>query len=88
MMAAPLFSPLTTFHEFSAEEMKFRARSFRDEMVRRRTVRQFSSRPVAREVIDDCLRKAFLLLVVGFPTEGAVVPKISKKALDDIATFL
>jgi iodotyrosine deiodinase len=222
-MAAPLFSPLTTFREFSAEEMKFRARSFRDEMVRRRTVRQFSSRPVAREMIDDCLRtagsapsganlqpwqfvvvtdaemkrqirdaaeeeerifyhqrapeewlealaplgtdehkpyieiapyliavfaqtygvttggkkvknyyvmesvgivtgmliaavhmaglvslthtpspmeflnsilgrptheKAFLLLVVGFPTEGAVVPKISKKALDDIATFL
>ena len=32
--------------------------------------------------------KAFLLLVVGFPAEGAVVPKISKKALDDIATFL
>jgi hypothetical protein len=52
-MVAPLFSPLNTFREFSAEEMKIRARTFRDEMVRRRTVRQFSNRPVAREVIDD-----------------------------------
>ena len=57
-MVAPLFSPLNTFREFSAEEMKIRARSFRDEMVRRRTVRQFSNRPVARGVIDDCLRTA------------------------------
>src|SRR5271169_983094 len=57
-MAAPLFSPLNTFREFSAEEMKIRAQSFRDEMVRRRTVRQFSNRPVPREVIDDCLRTA------------------------------
>jgi iodotyrosine deiodinase len=32
-----------------------RAKSFRDEMLRRRTVRQFSSRPVPREVIEDCL---------------------------------
>ncbi len=222
-MGAPVFLPLTSYREFSIEEMKGRACSFRDEMLCRRTVRQFSSRPVPREVIDDCLRtagsapsganlqpwhfvvvtdpdikrrireaaekeehifyherapkewlealaplgtdehkpyvetapyliavfaqtyglspsgqkvknyyvmesvgiatgmliaavhmaglvslthtpspmgflnsilgrptheKAFLLLVVGFPAEGAVVPKISKKALDDIATFL
>jgi len=57
-MAAPVFLPLTTYREFSAEEMKVRARSFRDEMLRRRTVRQFSSRPVPREVIEDCLRTA------------------------------
>jgi iodotyrosine deiodinase len=57
-MAAPLFFPLTTYREFSAEEMKVRARSFRDEMLRRRTVRQFSSRPVPREVIEDCLHTA------------------------------
>ncbi len=35
--------------------MTLRARLFRDEMLRRRTVRQFSERPVPREVIDDCL---------------------------------
>jgi len=40
------------------EEMKRRARSFRDEMLRRRTVCQFSSNPVPREVIEECLRTA------------------------------
>jgi len=51
----PTFLPLTTYHEFSPQEMALRAKLFREEMLRRRTVRQFSSRPVSREVIDDCL---------------------------------
>jgi iodotyrosine deiodinase len=55
---SPLFFPLTTHQQFSSEEMKRRAASFRDEMLRRRTVRQFSSNPVPREVIEDCLRTA------------------------------
>ncbi|MGH9710730.1 MAG: nitroreductase family protein, partial [Candidatus Acidiferrales bacterium] len=54
-MPAPVFLPLSTYHEFSVDEMKQRSRSFRDDMLRRRTVRQFSSRPVPREVIEDCL---------------------------------
>ncbi len=57
-MTAPKFFPLTTYREFSTEEMKDRIRAFRDDMLRRRTVRQFSSRPVPREVIEDCLRIA------------------------------
>jgi hypothetical protein len=44
-MSAPGFVPLTTYREFPAQEMVSRAKSFRDEMLRRRTVRQFSSRP-------------------------------------------
>ncbi|MFP8489875.1 nitroreductase family protein [Gracilimonas sp. Q87] len=32
--------------------------------------------------------KPFLLLVVGYPEEGVQVPEISKKSLDEIATFL
>jgi nitroreductase len=32
--------------------------------------------------------KAFLLLVVGYPAEDAVVPEISKKPLKEIITFL
>jgi iodotyrosine deiodinase len=32
--------------------------------------------------------KPFLILVVGYPAEDAVVPEISKKTLDDIATSL
>jgi nitroreductase len=35
-----------------------RAREFNDEMQRRRTIRAFSSRPVAREVIEQCLLAA------------------------------
>ena len=57
-MAAPVFVPLTTYREYSAEEMKRRIGAFREEMLRRRTVRQFSSRAVPREVIEDCLRIA------------------------------
>ena len=47
-MSAPSFLPLTTYREFSAQEMVRRGKSFRDEMLRRRTVRQFSSRAVPR----------------------------------------
>ena len=54
-MCAPVFLPLTTYREFPAEEMARRAKSFCDEMLRRRTVGQFSSRAVSREVIEDCL---------------------------------
>ncbi|MGH9865803.1 MAG: nitroreductase family protein, partial [Candidatus Acidiferrales bacterium] len=54
-MPAPVFLPLSTYHEFSVDEMKQRSKFFRDDMLRRRTVRQFSSRPVPREVIDNCL---------------------------------
>jgi hypothetical protein len=57
-MSAPIFLPLTTYREFSTQEMASRAKSFRDEMLRRRTVRQFSSRPVPLEVIEDCLSVA------------------------------
>lgn len=32
--------------------------------------------------------RPFLLLVVGYPAEGAKVPRISKKPLEEIATFL
>lgn len=32
--------------------------------------------------------KPFLILVVGYPAENAQVPKITKKPLEEIATFL
>lgn len=35
-----------------------RARSFAEEVQRRRTVRQFSDRPVSRGIIEECLRAA------------------------------
>jgi nitroreductase len=59
------FQPLTSYIEYPIEEMKQRAISFREEMLRRRTVRQFSERPVPREVIEECL------LVAGSAPSGA-----------------
>jgi hypothetical protein len=32
--------------------------------------------------------KPFMILVVGYPSEDAVVPAIGKKSLDDMATFI
>ena len=52
------FVPLTTFVEYPPGEMKARAREFYEEIKRRRTIREFSSRPVPHEVIEDCLRAA------------------------------
>lgn len=52
------FVPLATYREYPAEEMVARSRDFADEMNRRRTIRQFSDRPVPREVIESCLRTA------------------------------
>ena len=52
------FEPLRDYRELSAEEMLERSRQFLDRMYLRRTVRQFSDRPVAREVIENCIRTA------------------------------
>lgn len=64
-MSGATFQPLTSYIEYPIEEMKRRAISFREEMQRRRTVRQFSDRPVPREVIEECL------LVAGSAPSGA-----------------
>ena len=52
------FIPLPGYREYPEDEMMRRAREFHEELKRRRTVRDFSSRPVPRTVIDDCLRAA------------------------------
>lgn len=54
----PIFVPLPGFRELPPAEMLARAREFADEMHRRRTVREFSARPVPRELIEQCLRAA------------------------------
>ena len=50
--------PLDSYREYPPEEMIARAAAFRTDMQRRRSVRSFSSRSVAREVIEDCLLAA------------------------------
>jgi nitroreductase len=55
--AAPTI-PYATFQELPPEEMARRAREFAAMLGRRRTVRDFSDRPVPRALIEDCLRAA------------------------------
>jgi len=50
--------PLDSYREYPPEEMAERAAAFRADMQRRRSVRSFSRRPVARGVIEDCLLAA------------------------------
>jgi iodotyrosine deiodinase len=50
--------PLADYREYPPEVMRQRAVEFYSEMRRRRSVRDFSDRPVPRDVIDDCLRAA------------------------------
>ena len=57
-MSKPNFQPLSSHIEYPVEEMKRLAVSFRKEMQRRRTVRDFSDRLVPREVIEECLLTA------------------------------
>jgi hypothetical protein len=54
----PKFIPLAGYHEYPPEEMSARARTFANDMGRRRTVRDFSDRPVPRALIEECLRAA------------------------------
>jgi len=52
------FIPHSSYREYPLEEMQERAKTFREELQRRRTIRTFSTRPVPREIIEECLRAA------------------------------
>jgi iodotyrosine deiodinase len=54
----PKFIPLEDYREYPVDQMKRRAAEFRAELSRRRSVRQFSDRPVPTEVIEECLLAA------------------------------
>jgi iodotyrosine deiodinase len=57
-MSKPQFQPLTSYRELPVEEMRVRATAFYEEVRRRRTVREFSPRPIPREIIETCLLAA------------------------------
>ena len=57
-MAKVKLVPLVSYQEYPPEQMIQRATAFCKDMQRRRSVRSFSSRPAAREVIEDCLLTA------------------------------
>jgi nitroreductase len=52
------FLPLEGYPTLSPEEMARRAAAFSASMRLRRSLRDFSERPVARSLIEDCLRTA------------------------------
>ena len=54
----PRLIPLPGYVEYPPDEMLARARGLAAELQRRRTVRDFSDRPVPRAVIEECLRAA------------------------------
>ncbi len=53
-----IFEPLTSYIEYSEDEMKKRAADFYANVKRRRTIREFSDRPVPQEIIEHCLLAA------------------------------
>ncbi len=50
--------PLADYCESTDQQVGQRAREFRARLATRRTVRDFSDRPVARSVIEDCIATA------------------------------
>jgi iodotyrosine deiodinase len=64
-MAGPVFEPLSAYRAYPPDEMIARAKAFYEAIKRRRTVRDFSSQPVPREVIE------FALLAAGTAPSGA-----------------
>ena len=50
--------PLADYREYPVEEMRERVERFYADLARRRTVREFSARPVPRDVIETALKAA------------------------------
>jgi len=57
-MTRPGFIPLPGYEEYPVDEMRLRLQRFYASMRRRRTVREFSERPVPRDIIETALRAA------------------------------
>ncbi len=57
-MKEPDFVPLTSYKEYPPEEMLKRAEDFYELIESRRTVREFSDRPVDRKIIEQCILAA------------------------------
>lgn len=51
-------TPLQQFREYPLDEMRARLREFYEDVARRRTVREFSDRPVPRDLIEMALKAA------------------------------
>jgi len=79
-MNEPRFVPLSGYQELASEEMQRRVDAFEAHLQRRRTVRQFSDRPVPRSIIEKCL------LAAGTAPSGAHQQPWHFVAISDPAT--
>ena len=52
------FIPYKNYKSYSIEEMKKRSQVFLENIKERRTIRNFSEKPVPKEIIENCLRAA------------------------------
>jgi iodotyrosine deiodinase len=52
------FIPLENYQQYSKDEMMKKSQAFYDDIRRRRTVRDFSNKPVPKEVIENCIKAA------------------------------
>ena len=57
-MTEAIFEPLSQYREYPPDEMRRRAADFYTDVRRRRTVREFSSRAVPRDVIEPAILAA------------------------------
>ena len=57
-MTADNFIPLPDWRDYPVDEMRARLQRFYDDVRRRRSVRDFSDRPVPRDLIETALRAA------------------------------
>ena len=57
-MTSPDFEPLSDYVEYPEQQMLERSAALLADLKRRRTVREFSDRPVPREIIENCIRTA------------------------------
>lgn len=52
------FRPWSEYHAYDEAEMRERSQDFADDIVRRRSIREFSPCVVPKEIIETCLRAA------------------------------
>src|SRR5437588_12690574 len=57
-MSPPRFVPAPKIKPLADDQILKRARQFYEAMRRRRTIRDYSDRPVPRDVIEHCIRAA------------------------------
>ncbi len=57
-MKKPAFIPYDDYIRFSEKEMIAKSEQFKSDMQRRRTVRNFSDRPVPKEIIENAIKAA------------------------------